>query len=124
MKLRIRGNSIRLRLTRGEVEEFIASGTVEETVDFGPRKQGFTYALATVSSGGNILAEYMDNRLCIHVPENIVKDWAATNQTGIESNNSQGLLRILIEKDFECLAPRAGEDESDMFPNPKDSICQ
>ena len=29
-----------------------------------------------------------------------------------------GHLTILIEKDFACLAPRDGEDESDMFPNP------
>jgi hypothetical protein len=28
------------------------------------------------------------------------------------------MLRILVEKDFACLAPREGEDESDMFPNP------
>ena len=25
---------------------------------------------------------------------------------------------ILVEKDFQCLAPREGEDESDMFPHP------
>ena len=27
-------------------------------------------------------------------------------------------LSILIEKDFACLAPRAGEDEADMYPHP------
>ena len=29
-----------------------------------------------------------------------------------------GSLRILVEKDFACLQPRAHEDESDLFPNP------
>jgi hypothetical protein len=29
-------------------------------------------------------------------------------------------LTILVEKDFACLTPREGEDESDMFPNPDD----
>jgi hypothetical protein len=29
------------------------------------------------------------------------------------------MLKILVEKDFACLAPREGEDESDMFPHPK-----
>ena len=29
-----------------------------------------------------------------------------------------GVLNILVEKDFACLAPREGEDESDMFPHP------
>jgi len=28
-------------------------------------------------------------------------------------------LSILVEKDFACLAPREGEDETDMYPNPK-----
>ncbi len=27
-------------------------------------------------------------------------------------------LKILVEKDFACLAPREGEDESDMYPHP------
>ncbi|MGH8167708.1 MAG: DUF7009 family protein [Woeseiaceae bacterium] len=27
-------------------------------------------------------------------------------------------LSILVEKDFACLAPREGEDDSDKFPNP------
>ena len=29
-------------------------------------------------------------------------------------------LSILVEKDFKCLTDRS-EDESDMFPNPKES---
>jgi hypothetical protein len=33
MKLRIRGNSIRLRLTKGEVERVAAGQTSEEMVD-------------------------------------------------------------------------------------------
>ena len=27
-------------------------------------------------------------------------------------------LKILVEKDFACLAPREGEDETDMYPHP------
>jgi hypothetical protein len=29
------------------------------------------------------------------------------------------VLGILVEKDFACLAPREGEDESDMYPHPE-----
>ena len=28
-------------------------------------------------------------------------------------------LALLVEKDFECLNPREGEDNSNRFPNPK-----
>jgi hypothetical protein len=30
-------------------------------------------------------------------------------------------LRILVEKDWNCLTPRAGEDDSDSFANPNKS---
>ena len=36
MKLRIKGNSIRLRLLRSEVERFTANGKISEEVRFGP----------------------------------------------------------------------------------------
>jgi len=35
MKIRIRGNSIRFRLTRGDVDTFEKTGSVEETIHFG-----------------------------------------------------------------------------------------
>jgi hypothetical protein len=35
MKLRLQGNSVRLRLTRSEVERLREIGRVEESVDFG-----------------------------------------------------------------------------------------
>jgi hypothetical protein len=33
-----------------------------------------------------------------------------------------GVLRILVEKDFTCVEPRDGEDQSDLYPNPKAPI--
>jgi hypothetical protein len=33
-------------------------------------------------------------------------------------------LNILVEKDFACLAPRAGEDERDMYPHPNADEAQ
>jgi hypothetical protein len=50
-----------------------------------------------------------------------IKQWAESEKVSIssEQNLDDGeQLRILVEKDFACLAPRDGEDESDMFPNP------
>ena len=48
--------------------------------------------------------------------------WALTEQVSMEGEqflDDGGKLTILVEKDFTCLAPREGEDESDMFPNPQ-----
>jgi hypothetical protein len=35
MKLRLQGNSVRLRLTRSEVERLRETGLVEESIEFG-----------------------------------------------------------------------------------------
>jgi len=45
----------------------------------------------------------------------VAKNWLETDQTGIEAATSS--LRILIEKDFQCLH-RASAEDADGFPNP------
>jgi hypothetical protein len=122
MKLRIRGNSIRLRLTRSEVDRFSETGRVEESVDFGADRQKFVYALAIDDRLDSIGAEYHDNVLSVLVPENIAREWAGTDLVGIGTDESAG-LSVLIEKDFACLTPRQGQDESDMFANPASEPC-
>jgi hypothetical protein len=122
MKLRIRGNSIRLRLSQGEVERFSSDGRVEETVDFGSGKRGFTYALMTVSEGG-LSAEFDGGRLCVCVPEGLAREWISSERVGFGSAKDAGGPRILVEKDFACITPRDGEDESDMYPHPQPAVC-
>lgn len=124
MKLRIRGNSLRLRLTRSEVDQFNATGKVEETVDFGAGQGQFTYALERVDGDGGIFATYENGRICVCVPRAQSSKWIDTELVGIESEDlPDSGPRILIEKDFSCLTPRADEDESDMFPNPDAAAC-
>lgn len=120
MKLRIRGNSLRLRLTRSEVEQLGRSGEVIETVDFGAGSPRFCYQLSAMD-GGTVRAEFGDDRLHIFVPATEAARWIGSEQVGIEGMQPVGdgrFLRILVEKDFACLAERGGEDDSDAFPNP------
>jgi hypothetical protein len=47
--------------------------------------------------------------------------WATSEQVSIEANEALDdgdSLKILVEKDFACLAPREDEDETDMYPHP------
>lgn len=122
MKLRIRGNSIRLRLTKSEVAEIGAGRMVEEAVEFGTEPaRNFVYALVPAADAETPRAVFDGNRIAVFVPQKQASDWARTNQIGIESENSTGEnsgLRILIEKDFACLEPRAGEEDADTFANP------
>lgn len=120
MKLRILDNSIRLRLTRGEVEQVCNDGLVRGRVGF-PANRYFDYVLESSPASVKTEAQLLQNVITVRVPQDDVHKWAKSAQVSIESEQmleDGEQLRILIEKDFACLAPRAGEDESDMFPNP------
>ena len=122
MKLRLKGNSIRLRLTQAEVERLIAQGVVREVVEFGPGLAGFVYAVETDRKVDSLRAEYSNDRMSVLVPEPQARRWAESNNVGIEADLAG--LRITVEKDFACLKSRPGEDESDMFPNPDSGACK
>ena len=121
MKLRIRDNSVRLRLTRGEVETLRQEGLVSARTGF-PGGRDFQYVLESSPASVSLGAFLSDNVLTVRLPEMTVLAWAATDQVSIEGEqllNDGGKTTILVEKDFVCLAPREGEDESDMFPHPQ-----
>ena len=120
MKLRILDNSIRLRLTRVEVDTVSAEGLVKARVSM-PGGNGLDYILESSKLADKLTARFSDGALTVQLPETDVKKWASTEQVSIaadESLDGGDFLKILVEKDFACLAPREGEDESNMFPHP------
>lgn len=119
MKIRIKGDTIRLRLSQSEVDEIGKGKTVTETTHF--PKSTFKYSLALHDSDEPMSAQFDNAEICISVNRTIAKTWADSNQVGIISP-SDAALNILIEKDFQCLTVRDGEDESDLFNNPN-TIC-
>lgn len=120
MKLRIRDNSIRLRLERGEVDTLRADGLVPCKIVF-PGGQELSYVVESSPAVVNPGAFLSDNNLAVRLPESTVLAWATSEQVSIEGEQlleDGEKLSILVEKDFACLAPREGEDESDMFKHP------
>ncbi len=119
MKLRIKGASLRLRLTQKEVRALAEQGQVEEHVPFAAQTQ-LIYRLSRDANVAQIQARFERNVIEIRVPQALAAGWCASNEVTLAHSQSvpQGLLQITLEKDFECLAPRAGEDESDNFPHP------
>jgi hypothetical protein len=120
MKLRIKGDSLRLRLTKGEVSQLAESGMVEERVRFGAGAD-LVYRLHRDAATRDISASFAGGVVDVRVPDKSARDWAGSNEVTLAGNQSLGSsdeLRIVIEKDFACLAPREGEDESDHFANP------
>jgi Family of unknown function (DUF7009) len=120
VKLRIKGDSLRLRLAQGEMQALAAQGEVEDRVCF-PAGAVLRYRLRVDHHGSEISATYDANLIEILVPEALAQRWCATDLVTLSATQSiaAGELRLVLEKDWACLAPREGEDEADNFPHPQ-----
>jgi len=119
MKLRIRGNTVRLRVSKGELAQIAATGAAEDAVRFSPGA-GLRYGIEVKPSGG-VAAEFGGTVLRVLLPKRSVDLWLRPEEVAIEGEQPIGngeVLRIMVEKDYTCLAPRSGEDDSDLFANP------
>ena len=114
MKLRIKGNSIRFRLTQSEVNRLASEGLVRESVSFS--ESTFGYEIHSDSEIDAITADLERMLIVVSVPTNRIRGWAGSESISIEHDGSPS---ILIEKDFACLTVRPGEDDLDAFPNPR-----
>jgi hypothetical protein len=124
MKLRIHDNSIRLRLSRTEVELFAATGHILEALEFGDLSD-FTYVLEASESQKVVSATHTAHIISITVPHHLAQEWTSTDLVSI--SGAQPLpdgreLQILIEKDFKCIHKSAEGDE-DAYPNPMASTA-
>ena len=121
--MRIRRNSIRLRLTQSEVAQVVEQGFVEETVEFGGENK-LIYSIKTASDAEIVSARFDSNQLIVSVPRAEIERWANSNQVAVKAEQNVGnaeALRLLIEKDFACLEPR-GDEDADAFPNPAGNL--
>lgn len=124
MKLRIRGNSIRLRLSQSEVLQLSEGQSVVESTSFpSESSNSFSYSLSSDSNLQDIQAEFVQGCISVKLSEKVMKEWADSDTVGLDYSieTPNGTLSILIEKDFACLTDRVNEDDSDAFPNPNTS---
>lgn len=117
MKIRIKGDSLRYRLTRSEVEKFIDTGLVEDKINFG--SGSLIYALQQ-SREKEISASFSNNRIVFSLPQRMTEQWMNDDTVGFEHNMelpNGSTLFLLVEKDFTCM-DKVNEDQSDNYPNP------
>ena len=118
MKIRIKGNTLRFRLTKSEVEYFGKEGRLEERTDFG--RSSFSYALQAIAEGDKLTADFANGIITLFIPEHLAKEWTDTEKVGYESEMEIGngkKLFLLLEKDYKCL-DNVSEDQSDNYENP------
>ena len=91
------------------------------TLGFGPEEAiHYRVILSDVES---VTVRFENNIISILVPEEQGMAWANDNSVGIYGSQevAEGkTLKIILEKDFKCLDDTF-EDQSIMFPNPKET---
>jgi len=112
MKIRIKEQSIRFRLTQSDVRNLHAQGKLEEHTDFLTGR--FTYAIEQTEKG-TLSAAFENGRITLQISREMINELKSTDRVGFSGNS--GTLKLLIEKDFTCL-DNTIEDQSDNYPNP------
>jgi len=103
MKLRLQRNSVRLRLTRSEVERLRDTALVEESVDFGGGDV-LSYRLQSGLEPGPVQADFHNGSVTVSVPTEAAQVWAGSDEVGIYAQS--GELAISIEKGAATLERR------------------
>lgn len=122
MKLRIKGNSLRLRLSKPDVAALADKGTVSDSISFG--FSSLVFELKAAEGTEKLQAFFSGNTITVHINAAFAKAWKDNDVIGI--NDAQKIkggeeLKLLAEKDFQCLDP-THEDQSDNYVNPN-STC-
>jgi hypothetical protein len=118
MKIRIKGNSLRIRLSKSEVNLLATAGYIEERTDF--VNKTLFYAVES-TTGDTMTADFNGEKVIMYIPENLLKEWAFSDQVSLEHQmdiNKNHALQMLLEKDFKCIDADSNEDQSDYFENP------
>ena len=123
MKIRIKGNSIRIRIVKTELDNFGKDGFLEERTEF--PNGDLIYRMESKAGIDNLQADMKGNTITVYMPETMKKEWIDTETVGYRTDMPLGYgksLFILIEKDFKCLDGEVLEDQSDNFDNPS-QVC-
>ncbi|WP_143304525.1 DUF7009 family protein [Chitinophaga vietnamensis] len=117
MKIRIRGNSIRYRLDKVDMELLETTGKVESITHIGGGTLHFCLRGKEVPEPA-IKLEHDGVHLLLPIVH--LEQWISSGNTGFDlsiSNPDGSSVAILVERDFKCLTDR-DEDDSQAFDNP------
>lgn len=114
MKIRIKGNSIRLRLTKTDIQTLKENGLVEEKTIVNA-EEIFSYSLMIDEKIEKISANFKNNKITVFLSKEEAKILTETEEITVQGSQENGLF-LLVEKDLQCL-DTTSEDQSDMYEN-------
>jgi len=122
MKLRFRGNSLRLRLNRREVEALASGRAIEERITF--PVSDLTYTLEPTSRN-DPQASFEQNTIRILAPNAEIARWSSDESIGLyyDLPTAGAPLRIMIEKDLECIDGPPEERDPEAFARSIPKSC-
>jgi hypothetical protein len=117
VKIRIKGNSIRFRLTQTEMGQLAAGLALRDAVEFSPSAR--LVWLLEPASVAAIESSFDDATVSVRLPQSDVAAWSSSDNEGMYG--TCGTLQIAVEKDFACQHRTGSPEESDAFPRPGES---
>jgi hypothetical protein len=121
VKLRLKGNSIRLRVTRSELGRLQAGERIEEAIHFSTAPNiRLAYVLEVGSHHQPVTVAFVSQQIVVSVSQDQLTSWGGEHQVGIYASlpvDETTVLEVSIEKDFACL-DLSDEDNADTFANP------
>lgn len=104
MKLRCAENSVRLRVSRSDLDRLDLEGRVQDRVGL-PDGGSLVFALYLTEEAVDYQVHWRENTLSVGLPAAAGRSWIATDEVGLEERlplPDGGALHLLVEKDFPC----------------------
>ena len=124
MKLRIHGDSIRLRLNRREVAEFAAVGRLEQSCQYAlGAGNRLVYALEASRTALEPKVHMAGHAISVILPQTLAESWTETERVGVTADiqlADSKRMTILIEKEFRRL--HGANTDPDLYPNPLEAL--
>ena len=105
MKIRIQGDSIRIRLSKAETAKIAEGMFVQESTHF-PEGATLHYVLEPSVTNDVMHARFSASRVVVSLPLALARSWAVSNEVSLETyqrlpEDPSISLYLLVEKDFD-----------------------
>lgn len=102
MKLRIRGQQLRIRTDPQEMRVLASSGSIEDRIELAPNRP-LIYRLRVAAEAKTLAVAFEDNLIEVRIPPGEAKEWCSTDLIGLSGTQRNGAteLSVSVEKDFD-----------------------
>jgi len=102
MKLRIAGQTLRIRTDPEDMRELAANGAVEERIELSPQR-ALAYRLSVAPEAREVGVTYRGDLIDVRLPVQAAREWCTTDRVALSGSQANGsaTLTIVVEKDFD-----------------------